>query len=52
MAAGEGQQPPVDSSGCHELLTSSLNQHQSSDISESGRCQLSPAPGVVIVRRG
>ena len=42
VTAGEGQlQPPgLDSStGCHGLLTS-LNTHQSSDISESGR--LSP----------
>ena len=29
----------MDGTACHGLLTSSLSHHQSSDISESGRCQ-------------
>ena len=46
VTAGEGQpqpQPPVlqTNTACHGLLTS-LNTHQSSDISESGR--VSPPP--------
>ena len=48
VTAGEGQpqpQPPVlqTNTACHGLLTS-LNTHQSSDISESGRVSPPPPP--------